>query len=227
VAKALVPQIPRLLATGNSAGASWAAEQAVRGSRPPRVGQSLIKDVGAILRLLPRGTGSPTSVIDDLSVIGTAIPTRAAAVTQLLDRVSGELERLPAMTRHGDLWSGNLLVQDGRVSGVVDWDAWHPASVPGTDLLQLLVTDWRHHGTHSLGDAWVQRPWDRQTGTLDLRRHLRGVGVHPDEDVVELVALAWWAAEVSGTLRRAPSLGSDSSWLAHNVDQVLEVCVRS
>ncbi len=221
VSGAQIPQIPRLLASGTGSGASWTAEVALLGSPPRRVERPVIDDVVGILGRLPSVSASPTSLVEDLSVIAAGVPARAVRVAQLLDRVRGDLAALPAVTRHGDLWSGNLLVNDGRVAGVVDWDAWHPASVPGTDLLQLLVTDWRRRVACPLGEAWVRRPWDDARVTVELRRHLQHVGVDPRQDVVALIALAWWATEVAGTLRRAPTLGTDPNWLAGNVDQVL------
>ena len=65
------------------------------------------------------------------------------------------------MARHGDLWSGNLLVAGRRLTGVLDWDAWHPAAVPGTDLLHLVATEQAHRTRHSLGSVWMVTtfPW--------------------------------------------------------------------
>jgi aminoglycoside phosphotransferase (APT) family kinase protein len=50
-----------------------------------------------------------------------------AASTRLLDRAADRLGRAPAPAAdpvlvHGDMWHGNLLWTDDRVSGIVDWD---------------------------------------------------------------------------------------------------------
>jgi aminoglycoside phosphotransferase len=65
-----------------------------------------------------------------------------AALDEVFDRL-GEIHRslranaVPRTAVHGDLWFGNVLVSDGRVSGIVDWEAGEPAGEPLRDLARF------------------------------------------------------------------------------------------
>ena len=41
---------------------------------------------------------------------------------------------------HGDFWPGNILLQDGRVRGVVDWESFQARGLPTRDLARFMVT---------------------------------------------------------------------------------------
>lgn len=83
-------------------------------------------------------------------------PERGGGVlARLADRFAGDgalehdLERLAAIEArlrrsavrrtvvHGDFWVGNILGSNGRVSGVVDWEAAAPAGEPVRDLVRF------------------------------------------------------------------------------------------
>ncbi len=38
---------------------------------------------------------------------------------------------------HGDLWLGNILLADGRISGIVDWEAGAASGQPVRDLVRF------------------------------------------------------------------------------------------
>jgi len=57
---------------------------------------------------------------------------RVAAVHQRL-----RLNRVPRTAVHGDFWFGNVLLTDGRVSGVVDWEAAATSGEPVRDLVRF------------------------------------------------------------------------------------------
>jgi hypothetical protein len=59
-----------------------------------------------------------------------------------LERLAGVYGRLaagstPRTVVHGDLWVGNVLLADGRVSGVVDWEAGERTGEPVRDLVRF------------------------------------------------------------------------------------------
>jgi len=101
--------------------------------------------VGGWLAALQRETGEERA----------ALEMDAGVVSRLHERFGGEsgldsdLERLTAIherprlnrvTRtvvHGDFWFGNILVADGRVSGVVDWEAATTCGEPVRDLVRF------------------------------------------------------------------------------------------
>jgi aminoglycoside phosphotransferase (APT) family kinase protein len=125
------------------------------------------------------------------------------------------------MLRHGDLWTGNLLVDRGRLTGMIDWDAAHPAGVPGADLVQLLATDARRRAHRSLGAAFVTRPWRSASFHRATGPYWEHVGAAPEGDLIEVAGIAWWATEVHHTLLRLPHRADDEQWVRDNVDRVL------
>jgi hypothetical protein len=217
-----VPFTPRLHARGNTAGASWLAEAALPGRRPTRASGSLVREVADLCTSFPRSDQPPTATAADLSAAAAALPDRAEAIGRLSADVSGALRVLPSVLRHGDLWAGNLLVdRRGRLSGLVDWDAAHRAAVPGTDLLQLVATEFRRKAHRALGPAFLARPWRLPEFGEATARYWSAVGLDPDDDLLGLIGIAWWATEVHGTLARLPHRATDERWVETNVDPVL------
>ena len=203
---------PRTLGEGRTAGVAWSLEEAIDGAPPSTVTPRLVDDVAARWRSLPGGTVAPEATTEDVAAVARLLPQRGddlAAVGARVRRAGG-----PSTLRHGDLWAGNLLVdRNDRFVAAIDWDHWHPAAVPGTDLLQLVATERRHRARIGLGAAVLARPW------LDPDlAHRLPTGVDP-----EVVGLAWWATEVAGTLERDPARATDGRWVADNVDAVLRV----
>ena len=222
LARARVPLIPRLHARGSTAGASWAVERALPGRRPPRATASLARQVVDVCASFPRGDGPPAATAADLAAVAAALPDRETALSALADELAGSLQALPSMLRHGDLWAGNLLVDHrARLCGIVDWDAAHAEGVPGADVLQLLATELRRAGRHPLGAAFLAHPWRLPEIRQAMARYWAHLQLDADDDVLDAVGVAWWAAEVHGTLARLPHRATDGHWVDVNVDRVL------
>jgi hypothetical protein len=130
-----VPVVDRVGRTGD---VSWSAESLMPGDTPRGLTPKLFTEVASFALSLPRGAGPPTAFGEDVRALAARLPRHAVALHELFERHDARLSQLPSVLRHGDLWTGNLLVERGRLSGVVDWDAWHPAAVPGTDLLHIV-----------------------------------------------------------------------------------------
>lgn len=221
LARASVPLTPRMHARGQIAGASWLLERALPGRRPRRATGALARQVAEVCAAFPRGDGPPTATAADLAGIAARLPDRAGAIVQLAAELSGHVQGLPSVLRHGDLWAGNLLVDRGRLSGLVDWDAAHPTAVPGADLLQLVATELRRRARRALGPAFLSRPWRSLMFSQIAKGYWDTLGIRPSETVLDCVGIAWWASEVHGTLARLPHRASDERWVATNVDSVL------
>jgi hypothetical protein len=206
--------VPRLLATGRASGASWTLETALPGRRPPESSVEVARDVAGLCAAFPPGNGPPAAPRRDLEVLATLLPERADVLRELAHSLRGVLRGLPSVLRHGDLWIGNLLVDAGRLTGVVDWDAWDPGAVPGADLLHLHATSRRIAERCELGEIWLRSPWRDEA----YRSLLDPTAASIPEDVL---AIAWWAGEVRGTVSRHPARGVDERWLGVNVDAVL------
>ena len=216
-----VPLAPRLLGHGLAAGGSWTLESVLEGRRPGSLTAGLARRAASVLATFPRADGPPRTVATDLRGAAAALSARAGVLGRLADALATETAGLPAILRHGDLWTGNLLVDGGMLTGIVDWDAADPAGLPGADLLQLVATDLRRREHHSLGEAFLARPWDTTAFRAAAADYWPGTGIVPTPRLIELAGIAWWAAEVHGTLARLPHRAADERWLASNVDPVL------
>jgi hypothetical protein len=217
-----VPLTPRLHARGQTAGASWVVERALPGRRPARATASLTSQVARVCASFPGTEGPPTATADDLSAVADLLPERAGAIKRLAADLSAAWQTLPSILRHGDLWAGNLLVdRRGSLTGLVDWDAAHPAAVPGADLLQLVATEFRRQAHHALGPAFLARPWRLAEFGEATAGYWRELRIRPDDRLLEVVGVCWWATEVHGTLSRLPHRITDERWVETNVDRVL------
>lgn len=211
---ALELPVPRLLRTGAAAGSSWALETLLPGRRPRGTSPDLARRVADVLAILPAGIGPPGAPRRDLDALASLLPERADPLRALANQIRAELRPLPSIMRHGDLWSGNLLAVGGRLTGIVDWDAWDPGAVPGADLLHLYAAGRRIAERRHLGQLWGDRPWKDDA----YRSLLTGPSASIRDEVL---SIAWWAGEVRGTVARHPARAEDEAWLQINVDAVL------
>jgi aminoglycoside phosphotransferase len=80
-------------------------------------------DVGVLARLHDRFESEPALDADlqHLAVIHARL----------------RLDEVPRTAVHGDFWFGNVLVSDGRVTGVVDWEAATSSGEPVRDLVRF------------------------------------------------------------------------------------------
>jgi hypothetical protein len=222
LARSRLSVVPSPAGHGRVADAAWSAEAALPGRRPGQAGRSLASQVLDLCLRLPIGEEPPSAFSADLDEIEARLPVARESLGRLRVMVGPVVGSLPSVLRHGDLWAGNLLVDRGALRGVVDWDAWHPAAVPGTDLLHLLAMQEAVRSGRSIGEVWLGRPWDSAAFRELTDRYWRVLGVHPDRDVREAVGVAWWANQVAFSLARLPSLATDERWLARNVWLVLQ-----
>jgi hypothetical protein len=101
--------------------------------------------VGAWLAGFQRATAGPAAPVDLAGAAATALRRRFAqdplleADLERLDRLDAILRReaVPRTAVHGDFWPGNILLADGRVSGVVDWEAGSVSGEPVRDLVRF------------------------------------------------------------------------------------------
>jgi hypothetical protein len=216
-----IAAIPRLLEHGRTAGVAWTIEALLPGRRPRRITSDLAAALGTMSATLPRRSEVPTSVAEDLRRIAAHLPETAPALGRVAEMARRDLAVLPAILRHGDLWAGNLLVEGGRLSGVVDWGAWHPSGVPGADLLHVVATERSHRSRKSLGQVWLEQPWRWPRYEELTRPYWASLGISPNRSALRAVGIAWWACQVAGSLDRLSHLAGDRRWVSRNVDLVL------
>ena len=123
---------------------------------------------------------------------------------------------------HGDLWLNNIFTMDGRLSAVFDWDTWHPAGLPGTDLLTLLAADARSQGHGDVGDLLSSDFWRRPEVAEAFSAYFRARGEPmPDAAGQAAIATGWWASRIAGALHRGLRFIDDPVWVRRNMDDAL------
>jgi hypothetical protein len=213
--------VPRPAGHGRVGEVAWSAESALPGKRPRRAVPGLASQVVELCLDLPRSPGPPAAVGEDLEAIGAHLPELRGRISCVGAALGSTVRSLPSVMRHGDLWAGNLLIERGGLTGVVDWDGWHPAAVPGADLLHLIAMQGVVTSRRSLGEVWLERPWEWATFTQITDLYWRALGVVADREVRQAVGWAWWANQVRCSLARLPHLAQDDRWVSRNVRLVL------
>ena len=147
---------PRPIGMGQRGQLRWTLEQRLPGRVARRLDADQLARLAAAWTDLPAAPGPAKAVVTDLLRIALLVPRHTSHVRHVLAHLGPPT--VPGVARHGDLWHGNVLVDDGCLVGVVDWGSWHPAGFPGTDLLHLFAMAHRRRG-ESLGALWLRRPW--------------------------------------------------------------------
>ena len=131
-------------------------------------------------------------------------PARRVPMEELLDRFDGlaaATRRLPAFVAHGDLTLSNVLIEAGRISGVIDFgDMHHTARV--CDLAISLTSLLRESAD----------PWPAAGAFLDA--YQRVLPLEPDEvGLIGELVLARLAASVLMSAWRAPLYPENEEYL--------------
>ena len=213
--------VPRVLGRGRSGTVAYVMESVVAGRRPRRVDDALLAEVADFLVSLPRTGVASGAAADDLAALRRILPAAGPDLDRLETVVIPALEALPGVMAHGDLWAGNVLVQGGRLSGVIDWDGARTVGVPGTDLLHLAVSQRRQDAGGDIGDVWLTRPWRAERFVAAADRYWRSFDRSVDVALLDAVGAAWWAGWLRQALERHERRLADERWLAANVTAVL------
>jgi aminoglycoside phosphotransferase (APT) family kinase protein len=223
LAAADVALVPKPLAGGITAGAAWATESVVAGRHVDALTPALLDQIVRFLAALPAGPADRRAVDDQLAEVAAVFPEHAAAFERTAAAAARWGASLPAVLVHGDMWLNNVFVTDGQLSGVFDWDTWHPAGLPGTDLLNLLAAEARTRQRRDIGELLADDYW-RSAGVVDpLRAYMRARDMPvPDATTLAAIAIGWWASRIAGSLHRAHRAIDDPAWVSRNIDVALE-----
>lgn len=216
------------LASGRSGIADWAIEERLPGTRPepalpPRVLADCLDFLAALNSSGPQDCPARTP-LDDAKLIADVYDGEATStIMRLAERLVEEVSDLRRGFAHGDFFRGNLLVDRGRLAGVVDWDAAGPGRLPILDLLHL-----RHMGKHLPADRdWgvsivrALLPWARDGGDELTRGFCRRLGIEPTAALLEALAVAYWLERLAYQLSTYADRTERPVWVERNVDVVL------
>jgi hypothetical protein len=216
-----LPLIPRLAAHGHAGPAAWTTETLLPGRRAGSLSPALVAAVADFCARLPRDGSPPAAFASDIAGLIDRLPRFREPLLELEARAAPVIAGLPSVLRHGDLWRGNLLVEDGALTGVVDWDAWHRSGVPGTDLLHLVASARAFATRQSFGELMRERPWERASFTAAAAGYWRSLGIDPTRETLEAIGLAWWTMHTKANLQRHPHMVADERWLKRTVESLL------
>ena len=216
------------ISSGRSGLADWAFEERLSGTRPqPSLPARVLADCLDFLAALHASglrNSEKRTPIDDAKLIDEVCDgERSGAIMRVAERLTAEVAELPRGFAHGDFFRGNLLVDAGRLAGVVDWDAAGPGRLPFLDLLHL-----RHMGKHLPADRdWGLTvvhgllPWARAGGDELTRGFCRRLGVDPTPALLESLAVAYWLERLGYQLSTYADRTERRVWVERNVDEVL------
>ncbi|CAA9502973.1 MAG: hypothetical protein AVDCRST_MAG85-1881, partial [uncultured Solirubrobacteraceae bacterium] len=230
------PQVRDRLAVPLAAGslplASWVAEPRLPGSPLPLpIAPALLADTVNFLAELFTAVSHDaprSSLADAADVVAAAVPApQAAAVGALADRLEERLSGLPRGFAHGDFWATNLLVDSGRLTGVVDWSGAGGGRLPLADLLHLVTSEQVSRTERPLGEVvtgWLLPA--AQRGALPGVSALCGsLGLALEGAVVRDLAIAYWLEHVAFHLSSYADRAMRPGWLGPNVVEVISSIV--
>ncbi|MBN1529452.1 MAG: aminoglycoside phosphotransferase family protein, partial [Thermoleophilaceae bacterium] len=129
-------RVPWPIASGTAGLAEWTLEPLLPGDSvavPPAA-----ECVEFLAALHSVGGPARPSLAESAGVVARA--SGEEAVREIGARLDAELASVPRGFGHGDFFAENLLVSDGRLTGVVDWDSAGPGRLPLLDVLHLVLT---------------------------------------------------------------------------------------
>jgi Phosphotransferase enzyme family len=225
---AVADRVPWPLARGKAGLADWSLERLLPGARPPReVPEPLLGDCVDFLTGLGRqhGDGAPAQPFAELAgtVAEVASPESTALLQTLAQRLEARLSGVPRCFAHGDFFAGNLLAEEGRLTGVVDWDAAGPGRLPLLDLLHLTITRSARFADDEWGEAVLTRllPLARAGGDQTIARYGVGIGVDLTPELLEALVLAYWLDYTAFQLRTHRIRRSQPRWIERNVERMV------
>jgi Ser/Thr protein kinase RdoA (MazF antagonist) len=222
LAAADVPLVPKPLGGGTTAGAAWATESVLTGEHVHALTPDLLGQVTRFLAALPAGLPDRRAVDDQLVEVAGVFPEHAPALAHVAAAVARWGEAVPPVLIHGDMWLNNVFITDDRLSGVFDWDTWHPAGLPGTDVLNLLAANVRTQQGRDIGPLFVDDYWRSPEVRDALRAYFDARGMpFPDAAGLAAIAVGWWASRMAGSLHRARRDVDDPAWTRANIVDVL------
>jgi len=208
----------------------YSLEPSAPGSHPWRLTAEVWEDALAFLVELWRLDLSASEVPEALpfavqagrmlEYLDTAEREQLAAVVEGLERRLGDL---PRGQSHGDFWSENLLVRDGRLATVLDWEWSVRGALPLLDLFDMIALSRRRLRDFTPGERLTEvlLPLARAGGDERTVDYCRRAGVTVDLATIEGLATAYWLDRVSRQLGSLSLVPHRPGWLEGNLHEPL------
>jgi aminoglycoside phosphotransferase (APT) family kinase protein len=227
-------RVPWEIAVGRCGLAEWSLERPLPGAPPrPPVSGGLLDDCVDFLVALHRACPSvppERTFLEQADVVGQAcVPQDARLVRALAERLETVLADVPRGFAHGDFFHGNLLVEKGKLVGVVDWDPAGVGRLPLLDLLHLRHTSVRDLSDLDWGPELLRDLLPRMRIGADdaVRTYCQRINLEADVKQLEALTIAYWLDHVSYRLRTHPHQVAEPQWAERNIGRVLETLESS
>lgn len=206
--------------------ADWSLEHLLPGRKPPReLSDTLHDQCLDVLVALGRLRSESSVGHSELAATVAEVcrPGSAERLHSLAARLDERLRGVPRCFAHGDFFAGNLLEADGRLTGIVDWDAAGPGRLPLLDLLHLELTRSGAYADADWARLLLERllPVARRGGDDAWRRYCGEVGVSAEPRILEALVYAYWLDHAAYQLRAHPVRRVQPAWIEGNVELVL------
>jgi hypothetical protein len=220
-------RVPRVLGHGQEGLAAWTLEERLPGTHRSQLGRDLAGECADFLAHLARlpTSGSPRGRLEDAAQTIEAECTNgvreevAAAAAKAIDA----LDELPTCFVHGDFWIGNLLIEEDRLTGVIDWSGGGPDGLPLIDALHLGVSSIRERTGEPLGVAVAVHllSGNESAASEVLGPSLDRLGMKLSADELRALVVAYWFDALARDLRDPDSVLDRAHWEDDNVAPVL------
>ena len=217
------------VARGRIQAAAWSLERRRPGHHPRRLDSRLwgecIQFLAALRSLAAEGAPPLASLTAAWIGALEAHVDKAGARTlsELEERLIAELSGLTRGWGHGDLHPGNLLVEDGGLGTVLDWDAGAPDALPLLDLLHLIATARPavRRLPHGLRCTRVLWPLAASGGDEHIDAYHDATGMERSRATLLALAHAYWLIRVARDLERFHAGADRNEWVEINVRRPL------
>jgi aminoglycoside phosphotransferase (APT) family kinase protein len=234
---------PQVLAHGEAGTQPWLIETHIDGSDARHAASARGHDLvqaraGEAIRTLHLATATETPVDDAVlrvwvdepitelrATAGT--PLRAGADHAALDRVHAALREelrgrvLTTCMVHGDYWLGNVLADDeGKVTGIVDWERAGAPGLAAMDVMTLVLTGRVEQRRREFGP--VVRDLLRGDPLEPAERELLAAGPGAGELPERTLLLLTWLHHAASNLQKRNHYRANTVWVTTNVHYVLE-----
>jgi aminoglycoside phosphotransferase len=232
--------VPRTVGVGDVDGVRVVLESRLPGKDPrgtPAAGRSQVASLAleAIAELQART--SAVAPVDEATVDRWVHrpATYVRAVVRgdhrlALDRLEAELAAALAGREvarswvHGDFNRTNVLLDEGRVSGIVDWCEAEPDGLVGADAVTLLISERMLDGSE-LGQVllrWLDEPGPVADVVAAMQRDRGG-----DQLDIRTMLLLSWLRHVAANLADSTRYAANPVWMHRNVRAVLQGLSRA